>query len=532
MTQQQPRNLYTILTRHKVATVFLVAAILLFTGIGRSPVYILDEARNAQAAREMMEHKEWIVPTFNNELRSHKPPLHYYFMRASYSVFGTNAFGARFFSAMMGWLTIWVTWFFTKRFINKNAALWSAVVLLLSTHFLFEFGLAVPDPYLIFFITAGLFLFYAFIKENKTGWLILSAVSFALATLAKGPVALALPALAIGSWLLVVKQFRRLWSWKIILAFAVLVAVALPWYIAVHKATNGQFTHEFFLQHNLSRYGGAMEGHGGIFLLVPLFVGLGLLPISFFLGEALRKRKLIRQNDLAVLCVCVAISFIVFFSFSGTKLPNYPMPCYPFIAVLFGGWIYKAIQEKFAVKQYPFWGLLLLNILLLGGAFTGLLIEPATQSVSGWALIFTIPATAAAISWSMYKKQGLQKALQTLAVGYTLFNFLFLTLAYPAIYKLNPISKTQHLLLKDEQVYSYQIYNPAYNFYLNKPVIVFEKAASIDSLFHVNPLAKVITRANLLPDLNSIPVKVLAKERDLFETPYTVIISGGLSMDN
>lgn len=520
----QPRNVFTILTQHKVATLFLVAAILLFAGIGRSPIYILDEARNAQAAREMMEHKEWIVPTFNNELRSHKPPLHYYFMRASYSVFGTNALGARFFSAVMGWLTIWITWFFARRFINEGAAWWSAVVLLLSTHFLFEFGLAVPDPYLIFFITAGVFLFYAYIKENRMYWLLLSAVSFALATLAKGPVALALPALAIGCWLLVQKQFQRIWSWKILVALAVLLAVALPWFIAVHKATGGQFTREFFLQHNLSRYGGAMEGHGGIFLLVPLFVGIGLLPVSFFLGEALKKRRWLKQNDLTMLGVCVAVSFIAFFSFSGTKLPNYPMPCYPFIALLFGGWIQRCILENVSIKTYPFIGLLVLNILLLGGAFTGLLIEPATEKASGWALVFIIPVAAAAYSWGIFKRDGLQKALSVIATGYIVFNFLFLTLAYPAIYHLNPVSKTKHLLNPNETVYSYQIYNPAYNFCLNRPVKVFDRKESIDSLRRQNPSAKIISRANLLPDLAGIPFRVLAKERDLFETPYTVII--------
>ena len=126
-------------------------ALLLLVRLGATPIYILDEAKNAQCAREMLQRGDWIVPTFNNELRTDKPPLHYFFMMAAYSMFGVNEFAARFFSAVMGLLTVLVTYLYTKKHTNAFTAFCSASVLILSTHFLFEFRLAVPDPYLIFF---------------------------------------------------------------------------------------------------------------------------------------------------------------------------------------------------------------------------------------------------------------------------------------------------------------------------------------------------------------------------------------------
>jgi 4-amino-4-deoxy-L-arabinose transferase-like glycosyltransferase len=130
--------------------IFLV--FLLLFRLGATPIYILDEARNSECAREMMQRNDWIVPTFNGELRTDKPPLHYFFMSISYKIFGVNEFAARFFSAAMGLLTVLITYFYTKRLLNAFAAFCAAVVLAISTHFLFEFRLAVPDPYLIFFI--------------------------------------------------------------------------------------------------------------------------------------------------------------------------------------------------------------------------------------------------------------------------------------------------------------------------------------------------------------------------------------------
>ena len=57
-----------------------LAGFLLFSGLGKTPIYILDEARNAQCAREMLQRKDFVIPTFNNELRQQKPPLHFYAM--------------------------------------------------------------------------------------------------------------------------------------------------------------------------------------------------------------------------------------------------------------------------------------------------------------------------------------------------------------------------------------------------------------------------------------------------------------------
>lgn len=69
-------------------------------------VYVLDEAKNAGCAMEMYQRNDWIVPTFNGELRTDKPPLHYFFMKMAYGVFGINPFSARFFSGLCGLLTL------------------------------------------------------------------------------------------------------------------------------------------------------------------------------------------------------------------------------------------------------------------------------------------------------------------------------------------------------------------------------------------------------------------------------------------
>ena len=89
--------------------VVLVAALISFTFINAYPISILDEAKNAEAAREMLASGTYWVPKFNGELRTDKPPLHYYFMVLGFKLFGTTVLGARFFSALMGFITLLTT---------------------------------------------------------------------------------------------------------------------------------------------------------------------------------------------------------------------------------------------------------------------------------------------------------------------------------------------------------------------------------------------------------------------------------------
>lgn len=55
--------------------VFIIAFLTCTSFVGNYPIYILDEARNSEAAREMLENLNFIVPYFNGELRTDKPPF-------------------------------------------------------------------------------------------------------------------------------------------------------------------------------------------------------------------------------------------------------------------------------------------------------------------------------------------------------------------------------------------------------------------------------------------------------------------------
>jgi 4-amino-4-deoxy-L-arabinose transferase-like glycosyltransferase len=48
--------------------IVVLSVVLFFSFLGGTSVYQVAEARNAECAREMMENREWIVPTFNGPI--------------------------------------------------------------------------------------------------------------------------------------------------------------------------------------------------------------------------------------------------------------------------------------------------------------------------------------------------------------------------------------------------------------------------------------------------------------------------------
>ncbi|TDH26179.1 glycosyltransferase family 39 protein [Segetibacter sp. 3557_3] len=512
-------------TFHQKHFIWLMAILffILFFKLGSAPIYILDEAKNAQCAREMLQRNDWVVPTFNGELRTDKPVLHYYFMMTAYKLFGVSEFAARFFSALLGCLTVLLTFMFSKKYTGALTGFCAALVLAASTQFLFEFRLSVPDPYLIFFIAAGLFTGYAYLQQGKLLYLLLAAVAFGLATLAKGPVALALPGLCLLVWVILRKNWAYVFSWKMLLALLVIAAITAPWYLAVHKATNGAWTQGFFIEHNLNRFSDPQEGHGGLFIVTILFVLIGMLPFTSFLGEVTKARKAVFDDDFIKFAGIVVLAFVVFFSISSTKLPNYPMPCYPFAAIIIGHYLSKVINGDLGLKKYPLFIVLVVLFAVPIGGYFAIQAENEASRVSTIALFLLVAPLAMIAALLRWNNTTNYLRIIRIAGAYSLLNILALHIVYPVLYLQNPVAKTLATVKKYKVVLSYKLYNPGFNFYLDQNVQKFFDVESLRNAIAANPDAVVISRMDNEADLQKLPLKKLASHHDLFESPTTVV---------
>ncbi|PMD97360.1 phospholipid carrier-dependent glycosyltransferase [Siphonobacter sp. BAB-5405] len=504
--------------------------IFLFFSLGTSQLmlYSLDEAKNAECAREMYERQDWVVPTFNGQLRTDKPPLHYWVMMGSYALFGVSEFSARLGSILCGMGTILLIFAFAWRNFNPRVAWISALVLLASLHVGVQFRMAVPDPYLVFFLTLAWVSFYGWYQQRqKTLNLAIFYTSLGMGVLAKGPVALVLIFTAIGLFLLFQGTFRKAFRLGLVPGLVWTLLLALPWYLRVHEATSGAWTEGFFLKHNLERFQAPMEGHGGFFLITPLYVLIGLLPFSIFIPQAfVRAWKHRKEVPVLALGLSIAIVVIGFFSFSGTKLFNYTVPSYPFVAVLIAAFLDSVLDQEMAWKKLrP--SLITYGVLaaLLPIAFyLGLRLDPVVSHLAGWAIIFLTFPLGAAAAWCRFRHGEFSRTMLALAGSFVVTAVLFFQLAYPIIDRENPVNQTISSINPEEKVIAYKQFNPAYVFYLNRSVDVVNTPEALAEVLRAEGSVVVISRTEFLPELSTFSqLKELTRKRDLFETPTTIL---------
>jgi len=503
---------------------FVFALFLYSANNGRFSIYILDEAKNTECAREMLERGDGVVPTVNYNLRTDKPPLHYYFMMASFKLFGINEWAARFFSAVFGALTIFITFWYTRRFANPGIALWTVFALLASVHLCIQFHLAVPDPYLTFFFTWSLFLFYAVVSDRRTYEIIWLYVAIGLGTLAKGPVAIVLPGLVFLFFLIFSKQMNGavIRSLKPFWGAVIVLAIALPWYLLVGFETEGEWTRSFFLKHNVGRFLGEMEGHGGVFLVTFGYVLAGMFPFSLFLVQAFRNAAKDRHNHFVLFSAVAASVIILFFSFSGTKLPNYTVPSYPFLAILLAVYFSKFPELKTNIKP-SFISLLVIGVMLVPALIAGLQFDPVLKNES-WVAWYFLPASLGLVcGFYFFVRKKNKTALLVSGSSTMLISLLLFFFVFPRIDAQNPVRKSLPLL-EGKEVRYFQKFNPAYSFYLKKRVPEIT-ADELEGFFEKHPDGILISVKRKLEEIR-LPdhTEVFFSSHDLFESPTTQLV--------
>lgn len=336
-----------------------------------------DEPRYAQVAREMLESGDWMTPTLGGSNWFEKPPLLYWLEIISYRSFGVSEFAARFGPAVFGLAIIVSLWILGGYVKTKAQGFANYLALIAASSLgLIAFSHAASSDIIITFpITAALVSFYIWLSKsgNDRGkpkvkaqlQLVLFYAFCGIGLLAKGLIGIVFPFTTVGLFYLL---SRRLPSRTLVisLCWGTLLALAIGsiWYLPMYQRHGWKFIDEFFVQHHFQRFTSNKYQHPQPFYFFFWILPLMMLPwLPFFLASIWNgvKQLLHRKdkkdakdikntseasNSLFLFSVTWIIVPLIFFSFSGSKLPGYILPALPGVIILTSIFIFDHVRNN------------------------------------------------------------------------------------------------------------------------------------------------------------------------------------------
>ncbi len=507
--------------RLATAGVLFLAIFVSFFKLGGLLLFDFDETVFAEATREMLLTGDIITPYYNFEPRYDKPILIYYLMGLSFLIGGITEFAARAPSAVFGVALVMMLFFFVHRVRGLKQAVFSACALAVSLEFFVYSHSAVTDMTLAFFITASLLSFYLAAEEGvrwgATGFWVMSA----LAVLTKGAIGMVFPFIIVIIYLFSTKNTGFLKSLFRPLNILLFFLITLPWFSAILYVRGWEFVDAFIIKHHIKRYTGTISGHSGPFYYYLVVLLVGFFPWVAFLPAALRKAWQELRDEGRGLMVFSGVWFlfvVVFFSFSGTKLPNYIFPSFPAAAILTG----TVLSEERLKGSF--------RALTAGAVIAGIIVAalPSFIKIEGEP---QFPAYYFYVLGGMIALVGLFSALgqrqRELAFGSMLLVVLS-TIVFIRVYVMPPVNVYMQLELYQYARFSKELKEPhrLVTYSLNYPSVVFysqrqiiktgrKTREALKELARREPIV-VITRKKSLPELEDIKELKLLKKGKRF----------------
>jgi 4-amino-4-deoxy-L-arabinose transferase-like glycosyltransferase len=336
-----------------VLLLLLFSLLAFLPGFFQIPPVDRDEARFAQATKQMLETGEYVDIRFQNEVR-YKKPVGIYWLQAAAVKAGEVLGVAR--PRATIWLyrlpslfgaigAVLLTYWAALAFVSRRGALLAALMMASSVLLGVEARLAKTDAMLLLTSVAAMgamariYLACRRTPETPASWKQPAILWTALAagTLLKGPLVLMFVVLAAVTLSVADRSARWVWSLRPVAGFAWMLLLVLPWFVAILAKSGSDFFVQAVGHDMLGKVTSGQEAHGAPPGLYFILFWVTFWPGSVLAGLAApsiwRSR---REPGAQFLLAWLVPSWLVFEAVM-TKLPHYVLPLYPAIAILIAG---------------------------------------------------------------------------------------------------------------------------------------------------------------------------------------------------
>lgn len=333
------------LARWAPAWLLVGAAVLYLFRLGHVALFDLDESVYAEISREMLVLKDWLTPHVDFVPYLEKPPLFYWLNALALGTFGLSAFSARLATALAAIAGVGFTYAIGRDIWGRRAGLAAGAVLATSFGY-FVFGrMAMPDMLFTALVTATFWgISHTLLDEKpRRGPALFGYAAMGAALLAKGLIGLVLPALAVGVFVLITRDWARLRRMYLVQGGALFLLITVPWHAFMAWKYPG-FLWFYVMNEHFARFLGDRRLVNYFTLPVGAYLAMTLVwlcPWTIFLPAAVRRcwpRHVAgeRKERGSLLILLWAGTVIGFFALSASRLEYYALPALPALALCVG----------------------------------------------------------------------------------------------------------------------------------------------------------------------------------------------------
>ncbi len=422
-----------VTSNHLRATAFLVLCGCLFflPGFFTIPPIDRDEARFAQATKQMVETGDFVDIRFQDDVRYKKPVGIYWLQAAAIETASTLGIPR-------AQLRIWVyripsligaigavllTYWAGLAFVTRRGAVLAALMMCSSVLLGVEARLAKTDAMLLLSVVAAMGALARVYLSWQRGedpehppwsWPAIFWTALAGGILLKGPlilmfVGLTIVTLAIldrsAAWL---GRLRPIWGlmWTLVLV--------LPWFLAIFWRAGDAFFVNSIGGDMLGKLA-AQESHGappGVYLLLFWLTFWPGAPLAGMAAPAVWRAR--REPGAQYLLAWLIPSWIAF-EVVLTKLPHYVLPLYPAIAILSAGALERRVLSRSWLRRGAAWWFLI-PALTSVMAVVGAVILTRQPAFLAWPLI-AAALIFGLLAWWLYDDNRAERSLLNAVVA-------------------------------------------------------------------------------------------------------------------
>jgi 4-amino-4-deoxy-L-arabinose transferase-like glycosyltransferase len=445
---------FAVASHRRAAALLVVFSLLAFLpGFFQIPPVDRDEARFAQATKQMLETNEYVDIRFQTEVR-YKKPVGIYWLQAA-AVKAGEALGVpharttiwlyRLPSLAGAIFAVLLTYWAALAFIPRRAALLAALMMASSVMLGVEARLAKTDAMLLASSVAAMGAFariYLAIQREpdaKIGWqqpaILWTAITAGV--LLKGPLILMFVGLAAIVLSIVDRSLQWLWSLRPVAGLVWLLLLVSPWFVAIVAKSGASFFVQAIGHDMLDKVASGQEAHGappGYYLLL---FWVTFWPGAVLTGLAAPIVWRARHEPAARFLLAWLLPSWLVFEAVMTKLPHYVLPLYPAIAILIAGILepHGLSKQRWMVRGTVGWFLFpaavaigALVLFIVFGRELGLIAWP----FSALAVIFGL------FAWWLYEVDGAERSLLRAMLASVLVSITVYAITFPLLPSLFP----------------------------------------------------------------------------------------------